>query len=251
MLPEIATDFEDVYITADTHFSHGNMIKFTHRPFLSLADQIVLAKNGGRWHDGSWKGPRGVKYKISPESIEIMDSSIINNINKIVPENAKLIHLGDFSLAPKDEADLPAYIKRCETIRSRINCRNLSIIWGNHDSPDHIKHLFQWSGWMAKVKLTKHDIIMVLCHYANAVWDESHRGALHCYGHSHAEIEPYIQQAMPGCRSMDVGIDNAIKVLGEYRPFKLQEITDILMDKPGHNFNPMAPTNSKAPRGSA
>src|SRR5688572_21534012 len=107
MLPDIGTDLDDIYITGDTHFDHGNMIKFLHRPFLSLTDQAELIKNGGKWHDGSWKGPREVKYKISPTGVNIMNSTLIDNINRTVPKKAKLIHVGDFSINPKDPAEYP------------------------------------------------------------------------------------------------------------------------------------------------
>jgi hypothetical protein len=38
------------------------------------------------------------------------------------------------------------------------------------------------------------------------------------YGHSHDSL------ADSGCRSMDVGVDSAKRLLGEYRPFELAEV---------------------------
>lgn len=247
MLPIIGTDTEDIYITGDTHFNHGNMIKFLHRPFLSLADQAELAKSGGRWHDGSWKGPRENKYKISQEGIDIMNSSLIDAINKTVPKNAKLIHLGDFSISPKDPAEYPQYLQRCTEFRNRINCEWVGILWGNHDLPTLLAPLFQWSGFKARVELPSLETCLVLDHYFNAVYDMSHRGALHCYGHSHSEIEEYADKIMPGRRAMDGGVDNAAKILGEYRPFALREILNRLGDKPGFGFNPNVPLFHKGP----
>ncbi len=241
MLPIIGNDSEDIYITGDTHLDHGNIIKYMHRPFLSLADRMELTKNGGRWHDGSWKGPHEVKYEISQEGVDIMNSSIINAINKTVPRKAKLIHLGDFSIDPKDPANYPQYVKRCTEFREQINCQNICIIWGNHDLPEGLAQLFTWSGWKAKIELKALNTYMIFDHYFNAVYDMSHRGAFHCYGHSHSEIEPYMQQILPGIRAMDGGVDNAAKILGEYRPFSLKEVIDLLKDRPGFGFNPNTP----------
>lgn len=247
MLPVIGTDAEDIYLTADTHFGHANIIKYCHRPFLSLQDQAELVKQGGRWHDGSWKGPKENKYKISPQGVEIQDNTLIDLINATVPASGHLIHMGDFCLAPKDETGWPAYAKRVKAYRDRINCKKISIIWGNHDAPAAITDLFEWSGHKGKIELHKLGIIIVCDHTMGAVWDESHRAALHVYGHTHAEIEDMADKVMPGRRSMDVGVDNAARVLGQYRPFRLQEVTTRLKDRPGFSFNPNIPTNYKGP----
>ena len=61
-----------------------------------------------------------------------------------------------------------------------------------------------------------------MSHYAHRVWNKSHHGVMHLYGHSHASI------ADDWGKSMDVGVDNAYKLLGEYRPFALTEVISIL-----------------------
>ncbi len=66
-----------------------------------------------------------------------------------------------------------------------------------------------------------------------AVWNRSHRGAWQLYGHSHSGLEPWIDKALPGHRSMDVGVDNAYKILGEFRPFRFQEIGKIMKSRDG------------------
>ncbi len=47
--------------------------------------------------------------------------------------------------------------------------------------------------------------------------------------------EETLDNIYPQRRSMDVGLDNAVKVLGEYRPFSEQEIWDILSVRYGHD----------------
>lgn len=252
MVPIIATDVDDVFVTADTHLGHGNIIKYCHRPFLWPVDKIELAKLG-QWHDGNWKGPKSSQHRISDEGIEIMDNTLIDTINKTVPADATLIHVGDFMLGPRREAAYERYATRCRAYRDRINCRNMRILWGNHDIPWLLPDLFQWDGFVGKIELTKwkkgrkHGNFLVLSHYAHMVWDGSHRGTLHAYGHSHAGIEDGAERTMPGRRCMDVGVDNAAKLLGDYRPFRLQEIIDHLQDKPGFKFNSDIPANYSGP----
>ena len=48
-------------------------------------------------------------------------------------------------------------------------------------------------------------------------WLASHYGAKNLYAHSHGTLPPYEN-------SMDVGVDMAFRLLGEYRPFSLEEV---------------------------
>jgi hypothetical protein len=41
----------------------------------------------------------------------------------------------------------------------------------------------------------------VLCHYAMRVWNRSHHGAWHLYGHSQGESPRNTHGAFDGCRS--------------------------------------------------
>jgi hypothetical protein len=40
---------------------------------------------------------------------------------------------------------------------------------------------------------------------------------------------------------MDVGVDNAAKILGEYRPFAWEEVRNILYKRPGHSLDHHVP----------
>jgi hypothetical protein len=60
----------------------------------------------------------------------------------------------------------------------------------------------------------------ILCHYAFSRWERRHYGSYHFFGHSHGKYNP-------GGRSLDVGVDSAYVIFGEYRPFSLEEAISI------------------------
>jgi calcineurin-like phosphoesterase family protein len=59
-----------IFVTADTHFNHENIIKYCNRPF---------------------------------KNVEEMNEAIINNWNEVVSENDIIYHLGDFGFGSGDE----------------------------------------------------------------------------------------------------------------------------------------------------
>jgi len=156
----------------------------------------------------NWKGGHR-NFK----SVEDMDRTIIDNINDIVPQDGIILFHGDFSFG--GHTKIPDY-------RRRIICRNIHFIKGNHD-----QHIHKYKDFFTTVQdywegtLNHHP--WVALHYAMRIWMGSHKGFFHTYGHSHSSLEH-----SPHGKSMDVGIDNAFKVLGEYRPFRLDEVVEIL-----------------------
>jgi calcineurin-like phosphoesterase family protein len=206
-----------VFFTSDTHFGHGNIIKYCHRPFLSELDKQELSKTG-MWHDGNWKGEGSSHWRITNEGIAKMDEELLKQINDTVGENDLLYHLGDFAMPGKS-----VYYSKCRQYRDRIKCRNIVLIWGNHDERS-IRDLFTATYDLKMESIQGLSNRIVLCHYAMAVWDGSHRGNWQLYGHSHSEAEPWMDRTMIGRRSLDVGVDNAAKILGAYRPFSLDDL---------------------------
>jgi len=60
---------------------------------------------------------------------------------------------------------------------------------------------------------------IVLSHYPYARWDRMHYGAWHLHAHCHGRYQ------FQG-KILDVGVDNAYGILGEYRPFSVNEIVE-------------------------
>jgi len=179
----------NIYFTSDTHFNHKNIIKFCQRPF-------------------------------EEEAIHEMDEEILEQINSTVNYKDVLWHLGDFCFANSDK-----YYDVCSKYRSKIRCRNVNFIWGNHDNRNILPLCgFQSHHDLIKIGFNRKKI--VLCHYAMLAWQGSHKGYWHLYGHSHSNLEDWANEIMPTRKSIDVGVDNALKLLGKMRPFSFDEISD-------------------------
>ncbi len=227
-----------IFFTADTHFGHGNIIKYCHRPFLKDIDKKALEENGGKWHDGLWKGEFASKWRMSRDAVDMMNDHLTDQINDIVGVDDTLWHLGDWAFARKDD-----YYRKCRFYRDRINCQHVNIIWGNHDTKtcempkddDYvIRDLFEYAFKLQDIRVPGQKARIFLSHYAQAVWDKSHRGAWNLYGHSHSSAEKALERHFPHRKSIDVGVDNAKLVLGEYRPFSLEELQGLLLGRLGH-----------------
>lgn len=179
-------------------------------------------------------------------SISEHDEVIITNINTRVHQEDHLYILGDFSFRGQ-----PGIISE---YRSKINCRKICLIMGNHDPHTHqgfpkpiLTKNFYAIRDLLKIKIYSFGIKqdLVLCHYAMRTWDKSHYGSYHCYGHSH-----YTLPDDPNSLSIDVGIDavagratgktheelaneNAWDFLDpeQYKPLSLNDIESIMKAK--------------------
>jgi len=106
--------------------------------------------------------------------------------------------LGDLFMMPSGEA---------KKIRARLN-GNICLVRGNHDrTAESLKGAFAWIKDYYELTVMETDAPggrqhIVLCHYAFRVWNQSHHGAWHLYGHSHGTLPE-----IPGQLSLDVGVD--------------------------------------------
>lgn len=138
--------------------------------------------------------------------INEMNEALIQNWNSIVPSDGTVYHLGDmFYKMPLDKA---------YSILERLNGQ-IHLIEGNHDQVTvQLRHpKIQFLGglhmiWIGKTKL-------VMCHYAMRVWQSSHKGSWHIYGHSHGGLPEN------GTLSFDVGVD-----CWDYTPISLSTVVN-------------------------
>lgn len=117
------------------------------------------------------------------KSLEEQDNVIISNINSIVTPQDNLYLLGGVSWYKSDKT---------YELLNKINCKNRFLLVGNHDrwaKDSKCKKLFQ--GIYDLKKIYDNGRTVVLCHYPLAVWDQSHRGNYHLYGHVHKNLTPY------------------------------------------------------------
>lgn len=189
----------NIWFTSDTHFGHKNI----------AGPEVTNWKSGYR------------DFK----SIHEMNMSLVNGINKYVKEDDVLYHLGDWSFGG---------VHNILQFRNYIVCKNIHLILGNHDqhiTDKEIKYndtffnpLDLFSSVQDVLHLNVGKTRFFLSHYAHRVWNGSHKGVIHLYGHSHGSIDDY-------GKSMDVGVDVAYKIFGEYRPFNIGDINNIMSDR--------------------
>ena len=171
------------FITSDEHYGHENIIKYCNRP-----------------------------YATAHEGIDFM----IARHNSVVPRNKNVVtlHAGDMfwnSLTQKEAED----------ILYQLNGSH-AFLYGNHDE------LMEESPWLrsqflfckGENKVGGAHIInhqnkkLLVSHFAHRVWERSHKGSYHVYGHSHQELPP-------SGFSFDIGVEGH-----DYRPWALEEIWD-------------------------
>lgn len=212
-----------IFFTSDTHYGHAN-----------------ICRGVSKWPDTHSTRDFG--------TLEEMNQTIVDSINKYVGEDDTLYHLGDWSFGG---------INNIWEFRRQLNCKNIHLILGNHD--EHIaknkktpnvfwqfrtgklvdienstsdwdevancQDLFATVNQVRNIKVNEPKCKLFLSHYAHRVWDKSHHGVIHLYGHSHNSIDNNYG------KSMDVGMDAIYALTGEYRPISLEEVLDIMKDR--------------------
>ena len=174
------------YFASDAHFLHRNVIKYDNRPF---------------------------------DNVEQMTEQLILNWNSVVSNDDEVYYLGDFGLGSED---------KLFNILQRLNGR-IYYIFGNHDKvvkkSKRMLGRFIWAKELAEITIPDTDTPrgqkIVLCHYAMRVWNKSHHGAWHLYGHSHGSLPED-----PNSLSFDVGM-NCIN----YTPISYDQVKERMKNK--------------------
>lgn len=180
-----------MYFLADPHFGHGNIIKYTKRPF-SSADE--------------------------------MDRVIIANINAKVGSSDTLYVIGDFCFKSKSAKH---YLDRinCKDVRLVLGNHDE----GDHDLEYYrargnlgFSRVENYIQLRPTVKGQKR--LIVLFHYPIKEWNCWHRGAWHLCGHSHSQ-NPWSHNNQSEY-ILDIGVD-----CHNFQPLSLDEVAEIMSKK--------------------
>jgi len=166
---------------------------------------------------------RIIEYINRPfNSVELMDKTLITEWNRVVKPSDTVYHLGDFCLGSESIAR-----------RYFLRLNGKILILGNTFHHDRRWLKAKKPFWSRQHEVTIlppiytlriDDEFMVLCHFPLARWPRQHYDSLHLYSHVHGR---YQSEGL----AIDVGIDNAVKVLGSYRPFSLREIQGFMKNR--------------------
>lgn len=155
-------DLNNIFVTADTHFGHTNIIKYCDRPF---------------------------------ESVEQMDQLLIDNWNKLIEPEDVVYHLGDFTLG-----DIETAANYFNQLNGNIlvlgNHWHHDKRWlpRNYFGPLALEYptidvarvsILPPMVVLEVAGLQCRPLAITLCHYPLAVWDRKHYGAWHLYAHTH------------------------------------------------------------------
>lgn len=188
----------NIWITADTHYQHTNIVKGCSR----------------------WENKVGCR---DFDSLEAHNKALVKNINKTVKWDDTLYHLGDWSFGG---------INSIYEFRKQLHCENIIFVAGNHDI--HIRKNVDIDTDMGNVKAQSlfkeyHELLekeignntFIFCHYPIHSFHKINKdNTIHCYGHTHKELG-YHKQAV--CVS--------IECHPEFRPFNINEVRKIVKDR--------------------
>lgn len=157
-----------------------------------------------------------IKYCNRPfANVDEMNKALIGSWNKVVKPDDTVYHLGDFTLGGIDVA---------QKFLEQLNGTLLVLLNPHHHdkrwilSPINRDERFDILPgiWIMEANDIGNTMPIILCHYPFEVWDRKHYGAIHFHGHSHGKLHKVIGR-------LDVGVDNAYKLLGQYQPFSLTD----------------------------
>jgi calcineurin-like phosphoesterase family protein len=183
-----------VWITSDTHYSHKN-----------------ICRGVTNWRTKDGKIP--IESTRDFNTIEDMNSFIVDNINSKIGPDDTLIHLGDFSFGGFDKIG---------QFLDRLVCKNIHLVLGNHDhhiknNRENIHDRFLSIQNYLEVNIGGADF--VLSHYPLCSWNQLSKGAIQLHGHVHLPTN----KKWGNGKRLDVGVDG-----NNYQPYKLTEIVHMM-----------------------
>jgi len=183
-----------VWITSDTHYSHKN-----------------ICRGVTNWRTKDGKIP--IESTRDFNTIEDMNSVIVDNINSKIGPDDTLIHLGDFSFGGFDKIG---------QFLDRLVCKNIHLVLGNHDH--HIKNNREnihdrFLSVQNYLEVNIGGANFVLSHYPLCSWNQLSKGAIQLHGHVHLPTN----KKWGNGKRLDVGVDG-----NNYQPYKLTEIVHMM-----------------------
>lgn len=180
------------FFTADIHFGHKNIIKYSNRPFKDIVE---------------------------------MRETIISNWNSVVTPADEVYIIGDFAFAKPEET--LAILNRLNGNKFLVKGNH-----DNLDSSEvkskfgWIRDYYELNVDMGEPHKQK----IVLCHYAMRVWNKSHHGAWNIYGHSHGTLPPEGKQIDVGVDAVQhyskwYGINAGTK---SFTPISLDQVKTLM-----------------------
>lgn len=144
---------------------------------------------------------------------------MIERWNSVIKPHHLIYHLGDFAMGCS-----PAYAR---SILERLNGQ-ISLCIGSHDK---IAMHRKCRGFFVNIKESFYLHInkgILLAHCCRKVWEKSHHGSWHLFGHSHGGLDAYAEQEG---KILDVGVDGH-----DFTPWHLDEVVAVMETRP-LNFN--------------
>jgi calcineurin-like phosphoesterase family protein len=200
---------QKVWFISDTHYAHANICSAT-----------------SRWINKDTGELSGHVRKF--DSLDEMNTTLVNNINNVVAPDDIVFHLGDWSFGGFD---------KIVEFRNRLHCKNIHLIVGNHDhhifnNKDNVRSLFAsvreyaqvHIKWQSSIKnAPMHSATFILMHYPIASWNYMRDGAYHLHGHVHLPKHMRIGAG----RMMDVGVDG-----NDMQPIEMSQVISLLENQP-------------------
>lgn len=195
---------QNIFFFSDPHYNHSNICRATTN-----------------WTDAE-DMTRDFK------SLEHMNNTIVYSINSMVGENDIVFCLGDWSFGGFD---------KIEEFRSRIACKNIHLVLGNHDehlerNKNDVRKLFSSVNHYVNLDLRRPSTKtkgmvdkykMVLCHFPIASWDGMEKGSMHLHGHTHLPKDLKVSAG----RAIDVGMDG-----NDMQVYSLDDIIRLIKHRP-------------------
>lgn len=217
----------NIFFTSDTHGGHGNIIKWSHRPFLDpeLDSELLCRQPDVKEYEKTPFIKDKNKRPPCPEFVEVWkdipvsykavrnhDETLIKNWNNIVGKGDLVYHLGDLSL----HKDISVAADWLHAFNGKI-----FFVRGNHDSvADKLYNLYpdKFAAYKDYHSFTLKGVgTFILSHYAFHTWDRQHHGSIHLYAHSHGKLLGSEYDRINNCT--DVGVDT-----NNYTPLTIEDV---------------------------